>query len=295
MSSNARRLWVVAEPLHALTYFAPESSLAYEDAGLRGFWRGYFAGRAAPLGRTPDAVVTAVFFGFHPEFVARAIPSVWSLIDPADAIDARVDGVDRAMRRIFASGLPAHDAQRAADAIRDAVEGEPAAGHPLFGANRALPWPDAPHLALWHSATLLREHRGDGHVSALVASGLDPCEAHVLRIADDGSPPESIRPHRGWSDADWSRAVERLGERGWLEADRTTPEGARAREEIEVTTDRLSSRLVDRIQDLDLALTVFGAIAEQLGQAGEIPYPNPIGLPPSEPTWVRPNLRGDGD
>jgi hypothetical protein len=48
--SDARSLWHVLEPYHALTYFAPEARRAFEDAGLRGFWRGYFAGRVAPLG-----------------------------------------------------------------------------------------------------------------------------------------------------------------------------------------------------------------------------------------------------
>ena len=38
----------------------------------------------------------------------------------------------------------------------------------------ALAWPDAPQLALWHAVTLLREHRGDGHISALTAAGIDP-------------------------------------------------------------------------------------------------------------------------
>jgi hypothetical protein len=60
-SAPARRLWQVAEPYHALTYFAPEAHRAYEDAGLRGFWRGYFAGRAAPLGAVGAGVVTATF------------------------------------------------------------------------------------------------------------------------------------------------------------------------------------------------------------------------------------------
>src|SRR5262249_6870995 len=95
---DARRLWTLTEPVHALTYFAPEAHAAFTAAGLRGFWRGYFAGRAAPLGHTPAEVVTATFFGFHPAFVARAVPSVWDILDPAAAIDARLAGVDGAMR-----------------------------------------------------------------------------------------------------------------------------------------------------------------------------------------------------
>src|ERR1700675_2138742 len=101
MSADARQLWTRAEPLHALTYFAPESQQAFEDAGLHGFWRGYFAGRAAPLGKAPAGMVTATFYGFHPAFVARAIPSIWSIVTPARALDARLEGIDRAVGRIF--------------------------------------------------------------------------------------------------------------------------------------------------------------------------------------------------
>src|SRR5262245_664750 len=94
VTAPARPLWTRAEPLHALTYFAPESHAAYEAVGLRGFWRGYFAGRAAPLGTVAAPVVTATLFGFHPDFVARAIPSVWELVTPAGAIAARLAGID---------------------------------------------------------------------------------------------------------------------------------------------------------------------------------------------------------
>ena len=48
----ARSMWTLFEPIHAVTYFTAEARSAYEKAGLRGFWRGYFAGRAAPLGVT---------------------------------------------------------------------------------------------------------------------------------------------------------------------------------------------------------------------------------------------------
>ena len=65
-------MWTLFEPVHAVTYFAPQARSAFEEAGLRGFWRGYFAGRAAPLGPAGAAVVTASFYNFAPAFVARA-------------------------------------------------------------------------------------------------------------------------------------------------------------------------------------------------------------------------------
>ena len=62
----ARSMWTLFEPVHAVTYFAPEARAAFEDAGLRGFWRGYFAGRASPLGPAGAAVIRASFFNFSP-------------------------------------------------------------------------------------------------------------------------------------------------------------------------------------------------------------------------------------
>ncbi|MGZ4688430.1 MAG: SCO6745 family protein [Acidimicrobiia bacterium] len=281
MNVDARHLWTVAEPLHALTYFAPESHEAFEAAGLRGFWRGYFAGRAAPLRAAPATVVTATFFGFHPEFVARAVPSIWSLVEPDAAIAARLEGIDRAMRNIWGADLPSHDAARAAAELRDAVERSPVAGRPLYAANTGLDWPEAPHLALWHAVTLLREHRGDGHVSVLTVAGLDACEAHVLRIADDGLPLESIQPYRGWGEADWADAATRLRDRGWLsDGGATTTEGARARAAIEAETDRLSGELVARIANPELVVTALELVTHRIMRSGTIPYPNPVGVPP---------------
>ena len=117
---TARRLWALAEPYHALTYFAAESRDAAEACGLRGFWRGYFAMRAAPLGPVGPAVVTAVFYNFAPAFVARAVPEVWDAAPPAVALEARLAGIDAAVRRAGFAPLRldlAHDVAFAASAI----------------------------------------------------------------------------------------------------------------------------------------------------------------------------------
>src|SRR5579875_2194813 len=102
----ARRMWTLFEPVHAVVYFAPQARAAFERAGLRGFWRGYFAGRAAPLGAAGAAVVTASFFNFAPAFVARAIPGVWELISPAEALRIRLAAASDALHRLLA-GLEA--------------------------------------------------------------------------------------------------------------------------------------------------------------------------------------------
>lgn len=99
--SSSRSMWTLFEPIHAVTYFAPEARSAYERAGLRGFWRGYFAGRAAPLGPAGAAVVAASFFNFAPAFVARAIPGVWELITPEEALRVRLAGATEALGRLL--------------------------------------------------------------------------------------------------------------------------------------------------------------------------------------------------
>jgi hypothetical protein len=281
VTDAARRLWTRVEALHALTYFAPEAHAAFEAAGLRGFWRGYFAGRAAPLGPVPAPVVTATFFGFQPGFVARAIPSVWSLVSPADAVTARLAGIDAALTRIgFGPDDVLPDARSTVAAVRGAVEAAPTAGRPLYAANVALDWPADDRLALWHAATLLREHRGDGHVAALVAADLDPCGAHVLRVAADGVPPDSIQPYRGWTDDDWADARGLLAARGLLDRDgRITEAGAQLRADVEAATERAAGDLVHRIDGIEAVVATFDALAARVNAAGEIPYPNPIGVP----------------
>ena len=241
---RARRLWQLIEPYHAITYFAPECADAFTDLGLRGFWRGYFAGRAAPFGAVGPGPVTAAFFGFEPGFVARALPSIWDTVTPTDAIDARLRGADRALQRLLPAALDSPELAEAATLAREAITGVAVAGRVVFGANTALDWPDTPHLVLWHAATLIREHRGDGHVAALVAAGIDPCEAHVLQVTANGSGMGEIAPYRGWGDADWAAAATRLRDRGWLDdSGALTADGVTAHDDVEATTDALARAL----------------------------------------------------
>jgi hypothetical protein len=279
---DVRRLWTLAEPFHAVVYFAPELSSAFEAIGVRGFWRGYFAGRAAPLGSVGPGAVTASFFGFHPDFVARAIPSIWSIAPPPRALEARMAGVDAALRRLIDVEQRRAELVEASTLLRAALDLCEPAGHPLFAANAELEWPTDPHLALWHATTLLREHRGDAHVAALTVAGFDPCEAHLTQIAASGAPLDSIKPYRGWSDDDWRDAASRLRDRNWLdEADNLTVAGRAARDSVERDTDRLASGAIscldrdERSRVLDLLTGLVTPVVEST----TVPYPNPIGVP----------------
>jgi hypothetical protein len=277
----ARRGWQLAEPLHGLTYFAPETRAATDALGLRGFWMGYFGCRAAPLGAVPAAVVTAVFYNFNPAMVARAIPDAWGYASPGRLVEARLEAVDRAMVRVLGETVAGEDVRVAAALAADAAAAAAAdsAGRPLAAANAALPLPEPPHLRLWQALTVLREHRGDGHVATLLTQGVGPVEAHVLVSAAGQAPGEVLRAARKWTEQDWAEATERLAARGWLAPDGSfTPAGRAAKAEIETGTDRLALRPYaelgpERVEDLFDRLY---RLSDAVVSAG-LPFPNPTG------------------
>jgi hypothetical protein len=282
--ARSRQMWVVGEHVHALTYFAQPAFDAWAAAGINGFWRGYFATRAAPFGRVGPAVVTASFFGFDPGMVERAIPSVWDLARPDQALAARLAGMDGALRALLGDAAVEAPALAAVAAeLQAAVDAAPAEGRALFAANAALPWPDAPHLAVWHGLTCLREHRGDGHNAALTSAGIDGCQAHVLAGAAGGSPREVIQPTRGWSDERWDAAIAQLQERGLLDAGGAiTDRGRELHAAVEARTDELadvpwSALGAERTGAVEAALVPW---ARAIAAAGVIRQPNPMGLPP---------------
>lgn len=281
-ASTAREMWLIGEPLHAVTYFAPQSFAAWEEVGLRGFWRGYFAARAAPFGAVGPEVVTATFYNFAPEVVARALPSVWSMASPADALAARTRGATDALRAILGPAADAPAVATGAEALRAAVDGCALPGRALFAANVALDWPDEPLAALWHGLTLLREHRGDGHNAVLTAHAIGGCAAHVLAGAAGGADRTVTQPARGWTDEAWTSHVDALTDRGLLDRDGAiTPAGADLHAAIEARTDELALEpwaLVgaDATADVAAALRPLG---RAVVASGVIRFPNPMNLP----------------
>lgn len=276
----ARRLWHAVEPLHALVYFAPDVRLAMKAVGMKGFWMGYFAGRASALGPVPAEVVTAAFFNFHPRMVARAIPDAWSVAPSDVVLTAWFDAAVTALRQLV--GAETHAATEAATLLRAACDGLDCAGRPLAAAWAGVPWRDEPLADLWLGTTVLREHRGDGHVAALVAEGVSGAQAHVLAAAEGLAPRESLQPNRGWSDEEWSEAETSLRGRGWLDEDgRLTDAGAEARTRIEATTDRLATAPLRALGEPGLSrlLELTEMLTALVHEAGVVTYPNPIGLP----------------
>jgi hypothetical protein len=273
-------MWTLFEPIHAVTYFAPEGRAAFEAAGFRGFWRGYFASRSAPLGTAPAAVTIALYANFAPRMVERAIPSIWELASPVAALEARLSGSVAALSRL----LDGADVGEAASLLQGVAGSAPTTGRALGAANAALPWPSEPLAVLWQAATVLRELRGDGHVLAQLSVGLDGLSTMVLRSGHDLSR-ESLQPNRGWTDEEWAACAESLAARGLLGLDgRITGAGNDLLERAEALTDELAQEPWT-IAGSDVARR-FAELAEPLARAARTALPdvNPIGLPASDPT-----------
>lgn len=239
----ARQMWHLLEPLHAVLYYAPE---AFDEAAQLGYatqtrWPSYFAWRSAPLGAAGPRLVAATCYSFRPQTIAAYVPTVWATADPSQVLAARTRAADRALRARLGEQIGSPEIAEAAALARAAATAANTSGRPLAAANADLPWPEQPHLQLWHAATVLREHRGDGHVTALIAAGLDPCEA-LVSLAATGAAPIEVFASRGWTEQEWATARDRLHRRGWLDRDgQSTELGARHRADLEERTDELAS------------------------------------------------------
>jgi hypothetical protein len=277
--ADARRLWLHLECVHVPQYFSPVVAQAHAALGLEHPAVSYTAGRAAPMGPVGPEVATAVFFGFSPRFIQRALPSAWAAVPPDEVHRVTVAAVGETLAPVLA-GLD-DEVRRAAELAREAALAHPLVGRPLAAARSSVAWPDEPHLVLFEAATRIRESRGDGHVATLVAAGIDGCESH-LSVAGDGDKVRAVlQPRRGWSDAEWNAALGRLRDRGLLDDDgRPTEAGRHLRARIEDHTDALvvpawrtfgadrAAQLLDALRPIAAALAatklVPGVVTRQL-------------------------------
>nr|CRL66801.1 hypothetical protein CPGR_00247 [Mycolicibacterium komanii] len=274
----ARRFFDRLEPVHAVTYFAPEARTALDDLGYKGFWMGYFAARSAPLGQVPPEVVTAAFYNFAPHRVAKALPGAWEVAPPADALRVRLQSAVAALER-YGVGH-GDDVATAADLLAEAARNATMDGRPLFAANAALPWPDEPLAKLWHATTLLREQRGDGHIAVLVGHGISGRESNVLHAAAGRVPKEMIMRSRDYDDEQWESYRSRLADRGLIDGDELTDAGRDLKQRIEDATDELALPVLDALSDDEIE-TLFRAltpITRKVVAGGDVPAATPMGL-----------------
>jgi hypothetical protein len=226
----------------------------------------------------PTEVVTATFYNFAPERVAKALAAAWELATPAQALRAREASAVAALRRY---GVTDDEAGPAAELAAKAARSAPLDGRPIFAANRALDWPDEPLAKLWHAATLLREHRGDGHVAVLAALEVSGRESNVLHAAAGRVPREMIMRSRDYDEEQWRHYSDRLARRGLLDASgELTDAGRELKQRIEDTTDRLALAALDALSD-DEVETLFRTltpITRKVVAAGDVPAATPMGV-----------------
>jgi len=249
MSSLARRMFELVEPIGAIPYSADEPNEAMFALGFTDYWDTYFAGRAAPLGSSvPAEVVHALFYNFAPGEVARHIPKVWRTTTPQAALAARQQGCVTALEAILGDLVGSPDLARAVELLTTAAISAPLEGRPMYAALRSLPLPEEPVARLFHAASLLREHRGDGHIAALVAHGIGGLEAHVLVALDLGIPARSFGRIHHLPPAMLTDLVDRMKVRGLIEDETTfTPAGRRTKDRVEALTDELAAAPYDAL------------------------------------------------
>ena len=265
-------MFELIEPVAVVTYLADEPTDAVLALGLTNVWDAYFAGRAAPLGRTtPAAVVHALFYNFAAGEVARHVPHVWELVTPEAATAARQQGSVAALRRILGDLAETPGVARAADLLLAAATSAATEGRALFAAVRTLPLPNVPMARLWHGANLLREHRGDGHVAALVAMGIGGTESHVLHALSEDLQPQEYGRVSHLPEAQLTAVVEGMRSRGLIAADGwLTAMGHRMKTEVESLTDQLADPAYDALDpdELDELIDVLEPLAFALTTAG---------------------------
>ena len=264
------------EPLHSHVYFAPETDEHLTAAGLRPGRMVYFAGRAAAMGAVGPGVVTATFYNFAPAIVARHVPRAWTLATPEQVLAARLDAARASLTRLLGgpAAAEAEDVVELGGLLREACAALTPEGRPLYAGHADQPWPEEPVLQLWHAATLLREHRGDGHVAALVRSGTTGLEALVAHtLTGRGFTPQAAQATRGWSDEEWAGALAGLADRGLVADGALTEAGTRARAELEQETDALSAAPFEHLgaERTERVAELAGALTTRLVGNGAYP------------------------
>jgi hypothetical protein len=230
------------DPLHSQLYFAPEHDEHLSATGLKPGRMSYFAGRAAPMGAVGAGVVTATFYNFSPSLVAHMIPRAWTLASPEQVLAARLDAARASLTRMLGDAVGSDEVVELAALLLEACAALTTEGRPLFAGHADLPWPDEPLLQVWHGASLLREHRGDGHVAVLLHAGLTGLEALITHCATGrGFTETAAKATRGWKDEEWAAACAALAGRGLLDDAGLTADGEQLRAHIEVQTDALAA------------------------------------------------------
>lgn len=239
----ARELRDAGEPIATLSWWCRPVYDRQEALGLD-FLTGYVWGRGSPLGEPDGSVVAAAFGVFEPGLITGLYDKARSRCSRSEVRRALEEGVVEALRTV--QGDDAGLAE-ALDTLHRGVQAADGFGRPLTAGLLALPWPADPWAQLWHGCAILREFRGDSHLAACVAAGLDGLSANILTERMVGWEPLTYTATRGWSPEAMQAATQRLTERGLLTDTGLSDEGRRFREGIEQATEAAVQPVVEAI------------------------------------------------
>ncbi|GAB3582727.1 SCO6745 family protein [Calidifontibacter terrae] len=273
----ARAAYEGLEPYHVLSYFNPHNKAAAESLGISALGL-YFGGRGAPLGRCPAPVITATFFNFNPAYVNHGWTEALG-VGLDTVVQAREGAVDASLREALGDAVDSPELPRIVAALRAGIEQASYVGRPLAAAWAYAPWPDTPHLQLWHALSIAREHRGDGHLAALTLAGLGPVEALVLHEAPH---PRAVRRRslgkksalltRGWTEQDWDAAEESLRGRGLLDGDGAmTADGGDFYDQLEQQTDAAAAGFWAGVPDAEQVIALARPFVKAVIDSGFLP------------------------
>jgi len=281
--SYARKAYQSFEPLHITAYFSPYVEQKQKELGLT-FKGRYFGMRGAPLGDCEASVVAASFYNFNPRTVRDGWTEAHEKSDLATLGAARTDIVDKTLREAFGPLIDDPALPKLVGRLQEIITPAETMGRTLSAAWMREPWPDAPHLGLWHAFTLFREWRGDGHIAALVLAGLVPTEALVVHEADhpEGSTwkpsrmgRKATQRSRQWSDEEWNAAADNLASRGLLinSGDRQTltEKGLELFGWVESFTDDAAASVWVGVDDADEVFTAARPFVKAVIDAGFLP------------------------
>jgi len=152
----------------------------YERGGELGFdgVDFYTAGRGGALGDVDGMVVAAAFVFFNPAPVVETWERTRSVMARPDAV-AAFAGCLHAWAR---DHLPDEvDYPRLTELLGRVIADASPSGAPLFAAWRAVPEPDDPKALALQRLNVLRELRGAAHGVSVLACGLQPLEAVLIK------------------------------------------------------------------------------------------------------------------
>jgi hypothetical protein len=285
---GARLLARLIEPLVGQVYFSPECHARYAALGFDpspGTTSGgvalpdgpaYFTSRGSALGQAPGELVAAAFGVFNVEVVVPSVTFGWGLTDAATIAEERLLGAVEQLTRIL--GPAPEGVDRANELLARAVAPLEPWGRALFAGTVSQPLPGTPMGDLFRLGDRLREFRGDSHIAAWVAAGLDATEIGLLTEPYWGMPARTYIRTRAWSDAQLDAAEARLTAAGHLADGVLTDSGRGFRESIELATDAQMAPAVTALgDDLPELAALLEPWARSVMDAGGYP-PSPLAI-----------------